>query len=645
MGQNLGPLNIKDSYQGLVQISGSQLTDGTGSLISSVDASASFATTASYASNGGVTSIIAGSNITIDQGTGDVTISSTGGGAADTGSLLTTASISDAQITFTKGDASTFDITVNNVVTANTASYVAAGNIDGTVANATSASHADNASTADSATTATTATTASYVAGANVDGTVASATTATTASYVAAANVDGTVANATSASYAVTASYAENAAQADAFPFSGSAAILGTLDVNVSGATDAYTLTSASFSGSVVDNITDTYTTTAKIKHVTTLTQAEYNAISASADANTLYYITDAVEPLTTASLSNGDVTFTKQDGTTFVLDVAGLIAGAGSNSLISRGTTTEAIADGAGSIAIGDNAQVTGSTSENTIVIGKDADSKENSDRNIVIGYNAAMTENNRADSVVIGASATAYQESVVVGANTTGLFGSVAVGRYAYNNDNYGVAIGYGARTNNASGIALGTGSLQDGNNSIAIGAGSHATAEGDVVIYNGVKNVIDYDKSSDLHTFATKVGVSGSFSVTGSTTLADTTLGDTTYSGSVVGEVSALSISSQTASLDCSTGNFFTLTLVSGSDTHLDPSNIKAGQTINLKLSQPTTATDSHGTISFESSFEFVDGTAFEPTAVSGSVDVMTFISFDGSTLQATGLKNFS
>ena len=49
MGRNLGPLNIKDSYEGLVQISGSQLTDGSGSLIPSLDVSASYATSASYA--------------------------------------------------------------------------------------------------------------------------------------------------------------------------------------------------------------------------------------------------------------------------------------------------------------------------------------------------------------------------------------------------------------------------------------------------------------------------------------------------------------------------------------------------------------------------------------------------------------------
>ena len=50
-GQNLGPLNIKDTYQDLVQISGSQITDGTGSLISALDITASDATSAVSASH------------------------------------------------------------------------------------------------------------------------------------------------------------------------------------------------------------------------------------------------------------------------------------------------------------------------------------------------------------------------------------------------------------------------------------------------------------------------------------------------------------------------------------------------------------------------------------------------------------------
>ena len=91
-----------------------------------------------------------------------------------------------------------------------------------------------------------------------------------------------------------------------------------------------------------------------------------------------------------------------------------------------------------------------------------------------------------------------------------------------------------------------------------------------------------------------------------------------------------------------MDCSTGNFFTMTLGNAVDTRLEASNIQAGQTINLKLTNNATAA---GTITFGPEFEFVDGTAFTATAATNAVDVMTFISFDGTSLQATGLKNFS
>ena len=56
----------------------------TGQFTGSLFGTASFATTASYASNGGVTSIIAGTNITVSSTTGAVTINSTGGGSGGT---------------------------------------------------------------------------------------------------------------------------------------------------------------------------------------------------------------------------------------------------------------------------------------------------------------------------------------------------------------------------------------------------------------------------------------------------------------------------------------------------------------------------------------------------------------------------------
>ena len=118
-----------------------------------------------------------------------------------------------------------------------------------------------------------------------------------------------------------------------------------------------------------------------------------------------------------------------------------------------------------------------------------------------------------------------------------------------------------------------------------------------------------------------------VSGSLLVSGSTTI----------TGSLVGNVSALSIASNTASLDLNRGNFFTLQLVSGSNTYINPSNIKAGQTINLQVN-----TTGSATVSFPSSVKQVSGSAYVPTTTTG-VDIVTFISFDTSSLFLSNVKN--
>ena len=106
MGRNLSNLYISQSFEYLVQISGSEFETGLGSTITSVNitasnaVSASFAQTASYALNAGTT--------------------------VSTASLLTTASATNNVITFTKGDASTFAITVatGSAVTVNTGSLL-----------------------------------------------------------------------------------------------------------------------------------------------------------------------------------------------------------------------------------------------------------------------------------------------------------------------------------------------------------------------------------------------------------------------------------------------------------------------------------------------------------------------------------------
>ena len=111
--------------------------------------------------------------------------------------------------------------------------------------------------------------------------------------------------------------------------------------------------------------------------------------------------------------------------------------------------------------------------------------------------------------------------------------------------------------------------------------------------------------------------------------------------TISGSVRGEVGALSIASNTASLDCSTGNFFTLTLVDGADTHVNPSNILPGQTINMKVTNGVTGT---GTISFAPAILQPSGSFYTATTGSDVYDIVTFISFDNANLSLSSVKNF-
>jgi hypothetical protein len=127
-----------------------------------------------------------------------------------------------------------------------------------------------------------------------------------------------------------------------------------------------------------------------------------------------------------------------------------------------------------------------------------------------------------------------------------------------------------------------------------------------------------------------------LTGSYSTTGSNVFT----GSQTITGSIYGNVVSMSIVSSTASMDLNTGNFFTLTLVSGSVTHLAASNIKTGQTINLLVSQPSVGT---GSLTYNTTFKFPLGAPDNVSTITGSKDIISFISFDNSTLYAALVKN--
>jgi hypothetical protein len=92
----------------------------------------------------------------------------------------------------------------------------------------------------------------------------------------------------------------------------------------------------------------------------------------------------------------------------------------------------------------------------------------------------------------------------------------------------------------------------------------------------------NIVYYNTTSGKLSYGPAVsgsitGSGNAFPFTGSAQI----IGSLTVTGSIAGEVKALTIASNTASMDLSTANFFTLNLVSGS-TYINPTNIRAGQT---------------------------------------------------------------
>jgi hypothetical protein len=107
-----------------------------------------------------------------------------------------------------------------------------------------------------------------------------------------------------------------------------------------------------------------------------------------------------------------------------------------------------------------------------------------------------------------------------------------------------------------------------------------------------------------------------------------------GSLTVTGSIEGSVVSASISSNTASLDFSLGNFFTC-LITGS-TFFNIINTTHGQVVNLLLTTVQNS-PSPATASFSSNVRQVSGSRYLPTSgSSGKEDILTFITFSSSSV---------
>jgi hypothetical protein len=306
-----------------------------------------------------------------------------------------------------------------------------------------------------------------------------------------------------------------------------------------------------------------------------------------------------------------------------------------GYNNTISGNGSSRIIAGGEGNIQTGSPTSITSSYS--AILGGNLNRIGDAISAGVIVGTNNTASHNN---SVVIGGSniATAANNTVYVPnldvsgsstfKNNVTITGSLVIEQNAditaFNLTQFGV-----------SAYAISHGGGYDTTTTIPINAQHTFTGGGNNVYNFNVPLTVNSQFRVSGSTILT-----GSLNVLGASTYNGTStfLQPTVFSGSIRGEVRPLSISSNTASLDCSSDNFYSLQLVAGTNTLIEPSNILPGQTINLRIN-----TTGSATVSFPSSVLQSSGSAYVPTTTTG-VDVVTFISFDSTSLLLSNVKNF-
>ena len=130
-----------------------------------------------------------------------------------------------------------------------------------------------------------------------------------------------------------------------------------------------------------------------------------------------------------------------------------------------------------------------------------------------------------------------------------------------------------------------------------------------------------------------------ITGSLTISSSAAIELNIIGNSTFSGSVRGVVVPLTVTAATASMDCSLGNFFTLSLPSSTTTRLVATNIQPGETITLRVNQSSPT----GSLTYPSNIKFQNALAYSASAVANATDVITFVSFDSTNLFAAATKN--
>lgn len=193
----------------------------------------------------------------------------------------------------------------------------------------------------------------------------------------------------------------------------------------------------------------------------------------------------------------------------------------------------------------------------------------------------------------------------------------------------------------------------------NSLEAATSSYATSASVASTISSLSSSIEITDSSQTQRINALSSFTGSYATTGSNTFIGNqtitgslilsssaaielgVIGNSVFSGSVRGVVIPLTITSNTASMDCSLGNFFSLTLPNSSTITLTATNIQPGETLSLRITQPPSGVFS--SVTYSSVIKFPSTAPYVASAIVGATDILSFQSYDSSSLFGVSVNN--
>jgi hypothetical protein len=344
------------------------------------------------------------------------------------------------------------------------------------------------------------------------------------------------------------------------------------------------TFTASQSTASLVTSITNLNTFSASalvsISNLNSFTSSQETkdttlaSVTSSLNTATASLFTSTSLSLTTASFSGNTLTFTKGDGTTFGVVIPDVSGSGGTFATLGANTFT-------GSQTISSSLNVSGSAN----FVGGDVNFTDQG-RNINIDVDR---------TIIKGQKPTLISQSLDI-QNT--LTASLAQG-FTYVGDANGrtTTVATSSFATNVSNLAT------TGSNS-----------------FNGNQTI------------------TGSLILSSSAAVELQVIGNSVFTGSAFGNVVALSITSNTASMDLNLGNYFTLTLAGTATTHISASNVQPGVSATLVITTGTNSSASLAPTMLQPS-----GSSYSATNGSGKKDVLSIVAVASGVPFVVSTKN--